>query len=82
MVDIKKVSNKSRHKHIQKQIPDFLFIDEQVGEDPDQRNYIVSNEKLESLGWKPEYTIDDGICELLYAYQMIIKHNNRNFTNL
>ena len=50
--------------------------------DFDNRDYIVSNEKLESLGWKPKYTIEDGIMELKYAYEMIIKHNNRNFTNL
>ena len=40
------------------------------------RNYIVSNEKLESYGWKPRYTIDDGIKELVDAYKMIITHNN------
>ena len=37
---------------------------------------------LHNLGWKPKYTIEDGINELIHAYQMIIKHNNRNFTNL
>ena len=44
--------------------------------------YIVSNQKLESFGWSPEYSIDDGIKELIDAYKMIVKHNNRNFTNL
>ena len=50
--------------------------------DFDNRNYIVSNDKLESFGWKPQYTIEDGIEELSDAYKMIIKYNNRNFTNL
>ena len=42
----------------------------------------MSNEKLESFGWKPKFSIDDGINELIDAYKMIIKYNNRNFTNL
>ena len=50
--------------------------------DFDNRDYVVSNKKLEGLGWKPQYTIENGISELKYAYEMIIKHNNRNFTNL
>ena len=28
-------------------------------------DYIVSNKKLESLGWTPKYSIADGIMELL-----------------
>ena len=67
---------------VKKYIHNFIIKEDDYKTDFDNRDYIVSNEKLESLGWKPKYTIDDGICELLYAYQMIIKHNNRNFTNL
>ena len=63
-------------------IPDFVIKEDDYKTDFDNRDYIVSNEKLESLGWKPKYTIEDGIMELKYAYEMIIKHNNRNFTNL
>ena len=67
---------------VKKYIHNFVIKEDDYKTDFDNRDYIVSNEKLESLGWKPKYAIDDGICELLYAYQMIIKHNNRNFTNL
>ena len=56
--------------------------DKIIKSDFDNRNYIVSNDKLESFGWKPQYTIEDGIEELSDAYKMIIKYNNRNFTNL
>jgi nucleoside-diphosphate-sugar epimerase len=63
-------------------IPNFIIKEDDYKTDFDNRDYIVSNKKLESLGWKPKYTIQEGILELLYAYQMIIKHNNRNFTNL
>jgi nucleoside-diphosphate-sugar epimerase len=51
-------------------------------EDFDKRNYIVSNEKLESLGWKPIYDLDYGIQQLIEAYKIIINKNNQNFTNL
>ena len=67
---------------VKKYIRNFVIKEDDYKTDFDNRDYIVSNEKLESLGWKPKYTIDDGVNELIYAYQMIIKHNNRNFTNL
>ena len=67
---------------VKKYIHNFIIKEDDYKTDFDGRDYIVSNEKLESLGWKPKYTIDDGVNELIYAYQMIIKHNNRNFTNL
>ena len=50
--------------------------------DFDNRNYIVSNEKLESFGWKPTYTLSQRISELIRAYKMIINNNNKNYTNL
>lgn len=65
------VSKKELCEHIQKQLPEFIFIDEQIGKDPDQRNYIVSNEKIESTGFKTEFSLDRGIEELLKGYQMI-----------
>ena len=65
------VSKKELCKHIQKQIPEFIFIDEQIGKDPDQRNYIVSNEKIESTGFKTEFSLDRGIRELIKGYAMI-----------
>ena len=67
---------------IKKYFHNLVIKEDDYKTDFDNRDYIVSNEKLENLGWKPKYTIDDGIMELKYAYEMIIKHNNRNFTNL
>ena len=65
------VSKKELCEHIQKQLPEFIFIDEQIGKDPDQRNYIVSNTKIESTGFKTEFSLDRGIEELIKGYQMI-----------
>ena len=69
-------------KTVKKFFPKLVIKEDDYKSDFDNRNYIVSNKKLESLGWKPKYTIEDGITELTYAYQMIVKYNNRNFTNL
>jgi nucleoside-diphosphate-sugar epimerase len=61
-------------REIQKQLPDFVFMESKVGEDPDKRNYIVSNEKFEKTGFKPQVSLQEGITELIKGYQ-IIKQN-------
>jgi nucleoside-diphosphate-sugar epimerase len=58
-------------EEIQKQIPDFYFVEAKIGEDPDKRNYIISNEKIEKTGYKPQTTIQMGITELKKAYQIM-----------
>ena len=65
------VSKKELCEHIQRQVPDFTFIDAPVGKDPDQRNYIVSNAKIEATGFKPAFSLDTGISELIKGYTMI-----------
>jgi nucleoside-diphosphate-sugar epimerase len=52
-------------------VPDFYIHPAPVGEDPDKRDYLVSNEKIESLGWRPDYTLNMGIQELLKGYQIL-----------
>jgi len=64
---------------IQKFVPDFIFIDEQFRKDPDQRNYIVSNDKIEKLGFKAERDLSYGIQELLKGLPMF---KSFPFTNL
>ncbi|MBQ6874530.1 MAG: NAD(P)-dependent oxidoreductase [Clostridia bacterium] len=56
---------------IKKFIPQFTYIEAQTGTDPDKRNYLVSNDKIEGLGFRPQYTLDDGIKELIKAYSII-----------
>jgi hypothetical protein len=65
------LSKRELCEHIQKQRPDFTFIEAPVGKDPDQRNYIVSNAKIEATGYKPAFSIEAGISELLKGYTMI-----------
>jgi nucleoside-diphosphate-sugar epimerase len=65
------VSKKELCARIQQFVPDFVFIDAQVGRDPDQRNYIVSNEKIERTDYRPGYSLDRGIQELLKGFVML-----------
>jgi nucleoside-diphosphate-sugar epimerase len=62
---------------INEHLPKFTFLEAPLGEDPDKRNYLVSNERLEKTGWKPMYSLDDGIDELIKVYT-IITHNNHS----
>jgi len=67
---------------IQKYVPDLVIVENNFKQDFDQRNYRVSNEKLESQGWLPIFSLEDGIQELIKGYQLINKFKNKDFTNL
>jgi nucleoside-diphosphate-sugar epimerase len=66
-------------QRIQEQVPSFVYLEAPIGEDPDKRDYIVSNEKVESTGWRPEWPLDRGIAELLRGYRMI---RNSRYSNV
>ena len=72
------LSKKELCERIKKHVPDFTIVEAPVGKDPDQRNYIVSNEKIESTGFKPQKSLDDGIEELIKGYTMIRGLEYRN----
>ena len=67
---------------IKNYVPTLVIKEEEFKKDFDQRNYIVSNEKLESKGWKPIYDLDYGIKQLITAFPILNHINNKNFTNL
>lgn len=56
---------------IKEHVPAFAYLEAPVGEDPDKRDYIVSNAKLEATGWRPAHSLDMGIQELIKGYRMI-----------
>ncbi len=58
-------------KRIKLQIKNFIIMEAPMAADPDQRNYVVSNKKIESTGWKPKISLDDGIFELKKGYTML-----------
>jgi nucleoside-diphosphate-sugar epimerase len=56
---------------IQKHLPKFVFLEAPIGEDPDKRDYIVSNQRILATGWKPAWSLDRGIQELIKAYRIL-----------
>ncbi len=64
---------------IKKQLPQFVIMEAPIGEDPDKRDYIVSNEKIEKTGFKPQFSLQDGIRELIKGFQII---NNSSYSNV
>jgi len=58
-------------QEIKKQVPDFYFVEAEIGEDIDQRNYIVSNARIEATGYRPDVSLPEGIAELIKGYQII-----------
>lgn len=64
---------------IKEHIPSFVYLESPIGSDPDKRDYIVSNERLESMGWKPYFSVDDGIEELIKVYTVI---KNNQYANI
>jgi nucleoside-diphosphate-sugar epimerase len=65
------LSKRELCERIQRHVPSFVFVESAVGTDPDKRDYIVSNEKVERTGYRPAYSLDDGIRELIKGFTMI-----------
>ena len=75
------INKKQLVEKIQSHIPDTSVNYSDYYEDPDKRDYIVSNKKIESTGWKPLFTLDDGIKELIQAYKMIVPQESSHYRN-
>lgn len=65
------VSKRELCEIIARHVPGFVFLEAPVGKDPDQRNYIVSNAKIEATGYQPAHSLDAGVAELVKGYTMI-----------
>jgi nucleoside-diphosphate-sugar epimerase len=65
------ISKKELCERIQKLLPNFVFMEAPLAKDPDQRNYIVSNAKLEATGYKTSVTLDAGLAELIKGFTMV-----------
>ncbi|MBU0715026.1 MAG: NAD(P)-dependent oxidoreductase [Verrucomicrobia bacterium] len=64
---------------IKKQVPAFTIMEAPIGQDPDQRNYMVSNAKIEATGFEPQWSLPKGIAELIKGYQIV---QRRQFSNV
>jgi nucleoside-diphosphate-sugar epimerase len=73
------LSKKELCEQIKLHLPSFTFVESPIGKDPDQRDYIVSNEKIERTGFKPQWSLSQGIKELIKGYTMI---KNAQFSNV
>jgi len=56
---------------IKKLLPNFVYLEAPIGEDPDKRDYIVSNDRILSTGFKPEWSLERGIRELIKGYTIL-----------
>lgn len=65
-------------QEIKKQVPSFYFYESPIGEDPDKRNYIVSNARIEATGFKPQVSLQDGIAELIKGFQILRRNQYAN----
>jgi len=65
-------------EEIKKHLPDFYFTEAEIGEDVDKRDYVVSNEKIEATGFKPQNTLSSGIAELIKGYQIVKRNQYAN----
>jgi len=75
------LSKKDLLEKIQQYVKDFAVVYDDYYEDPDKRDYIVSNTKIENTGWSPDWTLDMGITELIHAYKMIVPKMGAEFRN-
>jgi nucleoside-diphosphate-sugar epimerase len=66
---------------IQSHVKDFAVSYNDFYEDPDKRDYIVSNAKIEETGWLPQWDLDRGIKQLIQGYQMIVPKMGAEFRN-
>ncbi|MBV8889166.1 MAG: NAD(P)-dependent oxidoreductase [Alphaproteobacteria bacterium] len=65
------VSKAQLCERIKRHVPDFYYVEAAIGEDPDKRDYIVSNAKIEATGYLPAHSLDHGIVELIKGYRMM-----------
>ena len=64
---------------IQTLVPEFTYLEAPIGEDPDKRDYIVSNARLAATGFKTEWSLERGIRELIKGYTML---RNSRYSNV
>jgi nucleoside-diphosphate-sugar epimerase len=59
---------------------DYYLHFADIGEDKDKRNYCISYEKINALGFKATKTVDEGIDEFIKSCQLFeYKHPYKNY---
>lgn len=65
------LSKEELAKKIQAYVPEFYLHFAEIGNDPDKRNYIVSNQRLREVGFEARRSLDEGIKELIKGYRLM-----------
>lgn len=65
------ISKRELCEAIRRHVPEFQILESEIGKDVDKRNYVVSNEKIESTGYRPQVSLDAGIRELLRGFPVL-----------
>lgn len=77
-LDEANLSKRELAEKVKQYVPNFYLHSAAVGEDPDKRNYVVSNDKIREQGFEAQVTLDEGITELLKGYRLM---SSTNFYN-
>jgi nucleoside-diphosphate-sugar epimerase len=64
---------------IKEHLPEFVYVEAPIGEDPDKRDYLVSNQRILGTGFRPEWDLDRGIRELIKGYTIL---RNSSYANV
>ena len=81
-LDSANISKLELANKVKEHIPEFKIIEDEIGKDPDKRNYVVSNERLRKAGFECLYSLDRGIEELIRGYNQLIKSAHYNCEKL
>jgi len=73
------ISKEEMCAHIKKHLPELNIFNAEIGNDPDKRNYIVSNDRIIKTGFAFNYTLDDGIKELISGYKAFHDFRFKNY---
>lgn len=63
---------------IKSKLPQFVYIESEIGQDIDKRNYIVSNDKLAKAGFEARHSLELGITQLIAAMPLLKKNQFAN----
>ena len=77
-LDAANISKEELARAIKRHVPGFYIHFGEIGEDPDKRNYIVSNQRLRDAGFTAQRSLDDGIRELIKGYRMMKRSAFKN----
>lgn len=77
-LDSANLSKKELCDAIQRHLPAFVFFEAAIGRDPDQRDYVVSSARIMATGYRPDWSLDAGITELMKAYRIVRRTAHAN----